>query len=103
LKKRYTLRWSPEAIDSLERQIEFVVGRDPMAAAGVIDRVFDRLESLMDNPELGPPAASKRDPQVRRLLVDSYLVYYDVDHDSRVVGILTVRHVRQAPPEATGP
>jgi plasmid stabilization system protein ParE len=103
LKRRYTLRWSPDAIDSLERQIEFVVGRDPVAAGTLIDRVFDRLESLTENPELGPAATSHREPPVRRLLVDSYLVYYDLDHEARVIRILTVRHVRQAPPESTEP
>src|SRR5690349_17996126 len=92
----YTLRWSDEAIDSLERQVEFVVGRDPVAAAAIIDRVFDKLATLIEHPELGPTVSRDDDPPIRRLLIDNYLVYYDIDHRQEVIRILSVRHVRQA-------
>ena len=97
----YALRWTDTAIDALERQIEFVVGRDPVAAAGIIDRVFDKLLVLTENPELGPVAFPSAEPAVRRLLIDRYLVYYEVHATSAVIRILTIRHVRQAQPKSS--
>jgi toxin ParE1/3/4 len=77
---------------SVEDQItiwQYVAARNAIAADRLINRFDDRIQALLESPEIG-----ERQPQfgehTRRLIVGNYLIFYDVLPDA--VRVLRVFH-----------
>jgi toxin ParE1/3/4 len=80
------------SLQSVEDQIaiwQHVAIHNGIAADRLIDRFDDRINSLLQSPEIG-----ERQPQfgehTRRLIVGNYLIFYDVLPDA--IRILRVFH-----------
>jgi len=90
-----TLRFTPAALEDLERLARFLRSSDPRAAAETIPLILDGLKVLAVHPLIGRPAEDKR----RELVIfrgrSGYLAQYSfrVQHDEVVV--LAIRHQRE--------
>jgi toxin ParE1/3/4 len=52
--------WSPEAVNDLAALRAYFEQDDPAAAQRVVLHIIENVETLLpDNPEMGPPAASR--------------------------------------------
>lgn len=88
--------YSDDALEDLERIIEFLISSSPDAAAAAIGRIRQAIEVLSDHPVLG-----RRVDGLRRELVISrgasgYLALYRFDEGGDLVRILRIRHQREA-------
>lgn len=89
------LRWLPEAWEDIRRLFEFLVEKDPIAAARAMDLIGDGANGLLDMPELGKPM---NDDSRRRELylpfgTSAYVLRYRLDGD--VIIIIRVWHGRE--------
>ena len=49
------LRWLPSAFQDIERLYEFLLEKDPNAAANAMELILEGSEQLLEMPELGRP------------------------------------------------
>ena len=90
-----TLRFTPAALQDLERLASFLRDSDPAAAAGTIPLILGGLKVLADHPLIGRPIDSAR----RELLVfrgrTGYVAQYAFLPTKDEVLFLAVRHQRE--------
>ena len=90
-----TLRFSPHAVDDLERLAHFLGEEDPRAALETIPMILDGLRVLASHPLIGRPIDVKR----RELLIfrgrTGYLAQYTFRLAEDEVVVLAVRHQRE--------
>ncbi len=89
------LRWLPSAFKDIERLYEFLLEKDPSAAARAMEIVLDGAERLEDMPEIGRPM---NDDTGRRELylpfgAGAYVLRYKLDGETVV--IIRVWHSRE--------
>ncbi len=89
------LRWLHAASQDIERLYEFLLEKDPNAAANAMEVVLEGSERLLDMPELGRPMD---DDTGRRELylpfgAGAYVLRYKLNGD--VVVIIRVWHSRE--------
>jgi plasmid stabilization system protein ParE len=90
-----SLRFTPEALDDLQRLAAFLVESDPAASAQTIPMILDGLRVLATHPLIGRPIDVKR----RELLIfrgrTGYLAQYTLRFAQDEVIVLAVRHQRK--------
>lgn len=91
-----TVRWLPPALDDIRRLYEFLVEKDPAAAARAVRAIRLGSIRLVDTPEIGRPLADGTGR--RELLIPfgagAYVLRYRV-HDEAVV-VIRVWHSHEA-------
>ena len=88
--------YSAEALDDLDRIIEFLLARSPDAAGAALDQIQAAIAILAVHPQIG-----RRTDQVRRELVitygaTGYLALYRYDARPDIARVLRIRHQREA-------
>jgi len=88
------LRFAPRAIRNISAIGDYLVERNPSAAARVRADIYEGLRDLLLFPHLG---RSQRTAGVRKLVTRrfAYLVYYLVDEGTDEIIVLSVRHGAQ--------
>ena len=82
--------WTDESLRWLEDIFEFIAQDNPQAAAQTIDGIYERVQALVDFPELGQRyAGSQR--HIRILLYGHYRIAYLLEPAGSVT-ILGVFH-----------
>ncbi len=89
------LRWLPAAYQDIERLYEFLLQKDPDAAARAIETILDGADELEAMPEMGRPM---NDDMGRRELflpfaAGAYILRYKLDGETAV--IIRVWHSRE--------
>lgn len=88
--------WLPEALDDVERLHDFLIRKNPAAAARAIRAILNGAGRLQELPELGRPLADGTDR--RELVVQfgagAYVLRYRIDREAAV--IIRVWHSREA-------
>jgi len=89
--------WSPLAVDRLEDIYEYISKENTSAAQKMINKIFERIESLSEYPERGRkvPEANRKD--IREVFEAEYRIIYRVE--SKRIFILTIRNFKQLLPE----
>jgi toxin ParE1/3/4 len=87
--------WSDSALDRVTVFLDFIAEENPAAARRVIQKLFDRVDTLADFPHLGRPLLSGIDPTLRRIVFGSYVVVYQVVESAQTISIVTIRHSRE--------
>ena len=78
--------WSRLADRDLDSALDHLEGRNPRAAARLIDAVLRAIELLGSNPEMGPPAALDPPGKYRQVLVERrYLLVYRAERSRTLV------------------
>lgn len=89
----YTLVWSPEAIEDVERIAGYIERDSPWYATAVVTRIVETAEAIPEYPEIGRIVPEIDDPSIRERLVHRYRVIYRLAGDRAVVA--AVIHGRQ--------
>ncbi|MGD8595129.1 MAG: type II toxin-antitoxin system RelE/ParE family toxin [Gammaproteobacteria bacterium] len=89
------LRWLPFAFQDIERLYEFLLEKDPNAAANAMELILEGSEQLLEMPELGRPMDDETGRRELYLPFGSaaYVLRYKLDGD--VVVIIRVWHSRE--------
>lgn len=87
------LIWQAEALDDLERIVDFIEAQNPVAAKRTGDAIRHTAERLPDHPYMH---RSGRVPGTREAIVTpNYILVYRV---TTIVEILAIKHTRQQYP-----
>ena len=91
------IRWLRKALSNLDQEAEYIAKDDPLAAR-LVDRIYQSVSMLKDNPSLGHPG---RLPGTRELVIPKarYIVPYRVRLRLQRIEILRVFHVSRKLPE----
>lgn len=80
------LRYTPEAVNDLERLRAFIEPKNPHAARRIAAEILDGIETLVAFPDIGLPVQRAPDPRaVRDLFIGNYVVRYLRQETSLVV------------------
>ncbi len=89
------IHWTDEAIEQALKIREYLANTSPEYAVMITNRIFERVEQLLQFPHSGPLYKKAGLPQVRELLVRPYKIVYEVTH--KQIRILAVFHQHQNP------
>ncbi len=89
------LRWLPAAFQDIERLYEFLVEKNPRAAARAMEVILDGADNLENMPELGRPMSDGTDRREYYLPfgAGTYVLRYQLD--GKVIVIIRVWHSRE--------
>lgn len=87
------LRWTDEAQEDLRRVHDFLAEKNLGAAARAVDSLLIAPLRLLEHPYAGSKVESMQEQGVRRILVGSYEIRYDIVDD--FVRILRLFHMRE--------
>ncbi|MFZ1290214.1 MAG: type II toxin-antitoxin system RelE/ParE family toxin [Melioribacteraceae bacterium] len=85
--------WSPLAIERLENIYEFIAKDNISAAQSLIEIIFNKVESLLENSERGRMVPEINREDIRELFESEYRIIYRIENKS--VFILTIRNFKQ--------
>lgn len=87
------LQWTEKARSDLARLYEFLASVNPKAAAGVVQRLVAAPARLLEYPRVGEKLDEFEPREIRRLLIGSYEMRYEI-RDS-VIYVLRLWHTRE--------
>ncbi len=86
--------WSEPALADLEAIADFIALQDPLAARGLVQRIYDHVAQLADQPESGSrPRELGRRGRYRQIVEPPCRVFYRLD-GTRVVIVHVMRTER---------
>jgi len=80
------------ALDKLEASAKYIALDKPSAAEKWVDEVFDRIDMLSSQPELGREVPELLSSNYREIIFGNYRIIYKIEID---IIILTIRNSRQ--------
>lgn len=92
------VKWLSKALQNLEDEADYIAQEDPAAAKLVVQRIFDSVNLLSDNPAIGNPG---RIHGTRELVIPHtrYIIPYRVVPQLHRVEILRVFHTSRRLPK----
>lgn len=91
------IEYSQQALDDIERLVEFLLSQDADVALATADIIQDGITLLARHPEVGRPTAEKN---IRELVISrgntGYIAMYAFIEVRDTVVILGLRHQREA-------
>ena len=84
------IRWSHEAEQWLKEIYEYIEQDNPTAAGKVISGIYDKLQILIDFPDVGHKYRDEPEGDIRILLYGHYRIAYIITDDC--IEILGVFH-----------
>jgi toxin ParE1/3/4 len=93
----YRVLWSDSALERASEFLDFIAEENPAAARRIVQDLFQRVEALSEHPLLGRRLSDEVDPSLRRLVVGSYIVVYEINDARQTIWVVAVRHYRQSP------
>lgn len=84
--------WSPLALDKLEATAKYIALDKPSAADKWINDVFDRVDLLASQPEIGREVPELLGSNYREVVFGNYRIIYKIGNE---IKILTLRNSRQ--------
>lgn len=90
------VRLSEEARKFLATETEYLRQRNPAAARKLVERMRQARRNLGDFPNMGSAAEDGPLPGTRSLVIDQYILTYDVSAKS--VEVTAIRHGRMQVP-----
>lgn len=88
------IRYTPDALDDLERLYRWLLDRNPIAAERFLERLAEAARRIAERPMAWPPSADGRARRhVMRFGRSAYVLHYVIDDLDQV--IVRVWHGRQ--------
>lgn len=84
--------WSPLALDKLEVTAKYIALDKPSAANKWVNDVFDRVDLLAFQPEIGREVPELLGSSYREVVFGNYRIIYKIENE---IKILTLRNSRQ--------
>ncbi|MFZ1281254.1 MAG: type II toxin-antitoxin system RelE/ParE family toxin [Ignavibacteriaceae bacterium] len=85
--------WSPLSYEILENIYEFISDKDTVAAKKLINRIFERVESISKYPERGRKVPEINRNEIREIFESEYRIIYKIE--PKKIIILTIRNFKQ--------
>lgn len=82
------LFYTVAAVDDLDRLRAFIAVSNPIAGRRIVNRLRDAAAQLTRHPLIG--VATEQSPDIRDLIVDSYLIRYQVRSEDDRITILRI-------------
>jgi len=89
--------WTPLAAERLENIFEYISKDDSIAAYKMIDKIFNKVESLSKYPERGRKVPETNREEIREVFEKSYRIIYRID--KKRIYVLSIRNFKQSLPE----
>ncbi len=87
------IKWTSKALSDINRLYEFLAPADATAAAKIVRSLASAPDILLDQPRLGERLDAFEPREVRRLLVGSYEMRYEIQEYTLYV--LRIWHTRE--------
>jgi len=87
------LFWTAKALGDLDRLYRFLAPANPRAAAGVVRQLSAAPQRLLENPRLGLRLEEFGSREVRRIVIGSYEIRYQIAGEEIIV--LRLFHARE--------
>jgi len=87
--------WSPQAADDLTEAIDYLLERNPQAAAKLAERVFEVVDRLTAGELNGPRQTLQSGEVVHSWPVTPYRIYYQ--QDDSALFVVRLYHQRRQP------
>jgi plasmid stabilization system protein ParE len=87
------VKWTSKALSDLVRLYEFLAPVNKLAAAQTVQSLTSAPNSLIENPRIGEKLEEFEPREVRRILVGSYELRYEI-HEATIY-ILRLWHTRE--------
>lgn len=83
------VKWSRGALSWLREIHDYIARESPEAARRTVEGILDRIEDLVEFPEIGQSYTTRSGRQVRLLLYGHYRIAYQVTEqkDVRLLGV----------------
>ena len=81
----YKIKYLPLAVQDLNDIARYLSGFYPKTASRVLKELRDKITKLSDNPKMCE--IYPLDPVYRKMVIDQYLVFYQVNDPARIVEI----------------
>lgn len=91
--------WSTTAVEDLRQIVQFIALDDPDAAAGLAERMLERIERAAELPLSNRSVPEKADPAIREIILRPYRIVYHVDEQRKAIGILRIWHAARGIPD----
>ena len=91
--------WSPLARKDLKEVGAHIRKHNPSAAKTFLWSLNEKVELLVDFPELGRVVAEEEDPTVREVIYRSYRIVYLYASANKTIQIIRVWHSARGEPE----
>jgi plasmid stabilization system protein ParE len=88
--------WSPLAIQRVREIADYIALDSRRTAARWADALFDKVEILEKNPEIGRTVPELQRPEIRELISGNYRIVYRLS--DKQISVLTVRNFKQLLP-----
>jgi toxin ParE1/3/4 len=85
--------WSPLAIQRVQEISDYIASDSPKAAGKWIETIFEKVNILRSNPEIGRIVPELGKSDLRELLWGNYRIVYRCS--KKQIFVLTVRHSKQ--------
>jgi plasmid stabilization system protein ParE len=90
--------FAPEALEDMERILEFNLQRDPATALGHLDKIHSAVLILEQHPKIGRSIG--RGSRLRELVIShgnsGYIALYEYSLADELIRVAAVRHQREA-------
>ncbi len=86
------LRWTAEALDWLEEIYSYIAQDNPVAAAQVVDGIYEKAQMLTRHPDIGTRLRQVAEGEVRFILYGHYRIAYLRHADNELIDIIGVFH-----------
>jgi len=90
------LIWSPLSLQRIQEISDYIALDNISAANNWIDLLFDKVEKLKNNPEIGRVVPEIGKSDIRELIFGNYRIIYFAS--KKQISVLTVRHFKQILP-----
>lgn len=90
--------WSPIAVERLEDIYEYIAKDNISAAQNLVNSIFNKVESLLDNSERGRKVPEVNRDDIRELFEAEYRIIYRIETNK--IFVLTIRNFKQLLPES---
>ena len=81
----YKIKYLPLAVQDLNDVARYLSGFYPKTASRVLKEIRERITKLGDNPKMCE--IYSLDPSYCKMVVDQYLIFYQVNENTRIVEI----------------
>lgn len=82
--------WTQESLDDIDSIAEFIRRDSLYHAQQVVESIFERSDTLLNQPKAGRKVPELNDPNVRECFIYSYRLIYEIKESS--IDILGVIH-----------
>ncbi len=95
----YQIVWSQTAVEDLKQIVQFIGLDDAGAAAGLADRILNRIEQAAEFPFSNRAVPEKGEDSIREIILRPYRIIYQVDDRRNAIHILRVWHAARGVPD----